>query len=421
MSPSVEFATPLVLPCGLTIKNRFFKSAMSEQLGDRNHDPLPELATLYTTWAAGGVGLAVTGNVMIDRGALGEVRNVVLDGQSDLAAFERWAEAGRRYFSHLFVQLNHPGKQSPRFVSKEPVAPSAIPLGGDIAHGFKAPRALTEREIVEIIGRFATAARLARQAGFSGVQIHSSHGYLVSQFLSPRANQRGDAWGGSPERRRRFLLDVYGAVRAEVGTSYPIAIKLNSADFLADGLSEDESLAAAGALASAGIDLIEVSGGTYEAPVMTEGAGKTGAGEAYFIEYAERLRKRVGVPIVLTGGFRSGPAMSRALASGATDMIGLARPLAIYPDLPNRLLADPTTSITLPHPSTHVGVIDRYTALGLTWYEAQIARIARGLPPRPDLSAWSAIALFLKRSGTRGKARVPVAKVDARPSSATHP
>jgi len=389
------FAAGLTLPCGVTIKNRFLKSAMSEQFGDGKHDPLPGLVELYGTWAAGGAGLLVTGHVMVDRESLAEPRNVVLDEKSDLAAFERWAEAGSRNDTRIFMQLNHPGKQA--LLSREPVAPSSVPLilRGGAKRAFSPPRALTEREIVALVARFATTARLAKRAGFAGVQIHAAHGYLVSQFLSPHHNRREDAWGGTAERRRKFLLEVYAAMRAEVGPSYPLSIKLNCSDFQEGGLTEEESLTAAEALASAGIDLIEVSGGSYEAPAMM--GARASSGEPYFLEYTKKLRARVKVPLVVTGGFRSGPVMAAALDSGVTDMIGLARPFVIYPDLPNRLLADPTTSITLPHPSTHVRAIDRALMLDLTWYQAQLARMARGEAPKETLSAWRAIALLLRR------------------------
>ena len=400
-APGLE--TPLDLPCGAVVKNRILKSAMSEQLAGPARDPTPGLARLYRTWAEGGVGLQVTGNVMVERAALGEPGNVVLDGRSDLAAFERWAEAGRSGGTHLFVQLNHPGKQSPRYLSKEPVAPSAVPLGGRVAKGFNPPRALTEHEIERIVEEFATAAGLAQRAGFTGVQIHGAHGYLVSQFLSPRHNQRTDRWGGSAENRRRFVLEVYRAIRSAVGGRYPVSIKLNSADFQRGGLDEDESMAVVDALAAAGVDLIEVSGGTYEAPAMTSGirGRSTGEREAYFLEYAEkvRARTRARVPLAVTGGFRSGAAMRGALRSGATDLVGMARPLALFPDLPGRLLSDPSAAARFERPSTGVAMIDLFSMLDVTWFQAQLERLSRGKPARADLGPWRAVAQTLRRVG----------------------
>jgi len=401
MSAHVSFGSPLEFGNGTVIKNRFFKSAMSEQLADRHHNPTPELARLYRTWAAGGVGISMTGNVMIDRNALGEPKNVVLDEASDVKAFRRWAAEGTRNAAHLWVQLNHPGKQTPRFLSREPVAPSAIPLGKGLEKAFNPPRELGEDEILAIIEKFAFSARLAKEAGFTGVQIHGAHGYLVSQFLSPRHNRRTDRWGGNSKNRRRFVLEIYRAMRKAVGENYPVSIKLNSADFMNGGFTETESIKVVKALADEGIDLIEVSGGTYESPSMT-GHGvreSTRRREAYFLEFAEQIRKMIDTPLVVTGGFRSGPAMADALESGALDMIGLARPMAVQPDLPNRLLANPNHSLHVKRPSTGWKWLDRMSMLDITWYEQQLARLARGRQADIDQSAWTTIMQTVAETG----------------------
>lgn len=407
MSQSTQAASqlsleqPLRLGNGVIIKNRLFKSAMSEQLGDRQHNPVPGLANLYCTWAEGGLGLSMTGNVMVDRTALGEPRNVVLDEKSDLTAFEQWARAGNIQGSALWMQLNHPGKQTPNFLTREPVAPSAIPLENGLEKGFNTPRALTEEEIVVIIGKFALAARLAKQAGFAGVQIHGAHGYLVSQFLSPRHNQRSDQWGGTLENRMRFVLSVYHAIREQVGPGYPVGIKLNSADFMKGGFSEEDSMQVVAALSEAGIDLIEISGGTYESPSMM--GHKTKAStlkrEAYFLDYAEKVRKVTATPLVVTGGFRSAQGMTEALQSGAADMIGLARPLAVDPNVPNKVMADPAFRIDLRRLTTGVKAVDKLAMLDITWYEFQLARMAKRRRPDPNLSEWGA---FLKTLASAG-------------------
>ena len=315
-SPALN--SPYTLRSGTKLKNRLFKSAMSEQLGDEKHNPKPGLAKLYHRWAEGGIGLSITGNIMVSRDALGEPKNVVLDEKSDLTIFRKWAEAGKHNGSHIWPQLNHPGKQIPSFLTKEPVAPSAIPLSRGLEKGFNTPRALTEQEILAIIAKFATSAKLAKDAGFTGVQIHGAHGYLVSQFLSPRHNQRNDQWGGSLENRMRFVLSVYHAIREQVGEHFPIGIKLNSADFMKGGFTEEDSMQVVQNLAEAGIDLIEISGGTYESPSMMSGKKakqSTLQREAYFLDYMEKVRKLVSTPLVVTGGFRSAPAMAEALES----------------------------------------------------------------------------------------------------------
>lgn len=385
-----EIGASFTLAANQTIKNRLFKSAMSEQLGNKEHNPTPGLAQLYRRWAKGGIGLSMTGNIMIDRNALGEPKNVVLDKQSDLTQFKAWAKAGKENGSHIWAQLNHPGKQIPKFICDEPVAPSAIALERGLEKGFNKPRALSEIEIEGIIKQFATSAELAKDAGFSGVQIHGAHGYLVSQFLSPRHNQRDDQWGGSLENRMRFVLAVYHAIRRKVGNQFPIGIKLNSADFMQGGFSEEDSMQVVKSLSAAGIDLIEISGGTYESPSMMGHKAKesTIKREAYFLDYIEKVRALVDTPLVLTGGFRSAQGMQAALDTGATDFIGIARTTAVDPDFPNKLLADNSHKQTLKNLTTGVKAIDTMAMLNITWYEQQLARMAKGKSPKPGLSEW---------------------------------
>ena len=397
----VTIADKLDIKGKTELKNRLFKSAMSEQLADAAHNPTIELVRLYQTWAEGGIGLSMTGNVMIDASALGEPSNVVLNENSDLASFKRWADAGKVNGSQIWMQLNHPGKQIPAALSKQPLAPSAIPLGAGLEKAFNPPRAMSNEEIWGAINAFATSAKLAKQAGFDGVQIHGAHGYLVSQFLSSRHNQRSDEWGGTAEKRMRFVLAVYRAIREQVGESYPVGIKLNSADFMQGGFSEEESMQVVQALQAAGIDLIEISGGTYESPTMMDQDMKesTRKREAFFIDYAEKVRKLVDVPLVVTGGFRSTAGMNQALASGAVDMVGLARPLSVMPDMPNQAIASEGFSMQITPPTTGVAAVDKLVMLGITWYEAQLARIGRGLQPKPKLSAWGVVFSTLSRIG----------------------
>lgn len=383
------------------VKNRFFKSAMSEQLGDRSHNPTRGLERLYERWSKGGTGLLVTGNVMIDRNALGEPKNVVLDDQSDLSSFTRWAESAKHDGTKVWMQLNHPGKQTPTFLTKQPVAPSAIALGNGLENTFAKPRALEIAEIDNIIRKFAHAARLAKASGFDGVQIHGAHGYLVSQFLSPHHNQRKDEWGGSLENRMRFVLEVYKAIREEVGDKFPVGIKLNSADYSKGGFSHEDSVRVVSALSEAGIDLIEISGGTYESPSMVGHKVKTSTlkREAYFLEFAEQIRQLVDTPLVVTGGFRSGEAMQGALQSGACDLIGLARPLSIYPEFPNELLSNPKHRIEIKTPTTGIKMVDNMTMLSITWYESQLLRMAKGKKTIPDQNAWVSVAQTMSGLG----------------------
>lgn len=403
---SINISKPFTLTNGQVIKNRLFKSAMSEQLGDKQHNPTSGLVTLYQRWAKGGIGLSMTGNVMVDRSALGEPKNVVLDEQSDLALFSEWANAGKQNDSHIWMQLNHPGKQIPKFLCAAPVAPSAIPLERGLEKSFNTPRELTDTEIHKIINKFATSAKLAKQVGFTGVQIHGAHGYLVSQFLSSRHNQRDDKWGGSLENRLRFVLEVYRAIRKEVGNDFPVGVKLNSADFMKGGFTEEESMQVVQTLSDNGIDLIEISGGTYESPSMMGDKEKqapvkesTIKREAYFMDYMEKVRKLVNTPLVVTGGFRSAPAMNEALNTSATDFIGIARTMAVDPDFPNKLIENPNHGMPLIVPTTGKPALDKVGMVGLVWYEHQMWRIAAGKNADPKLSALGVVFKTILSAG----------------------
>ncbi len=395
---SINLSDPFSLINGQVIKNRLFKSAMSEQLGDIQHNPTIGLVTLYQRWAKGGVGLSMTGNIMVDRGALGEPKNVVLDEHSNLALFTEWANAGKQNGSHIWVQLNHPGKQIPKFLCADPVAPSAISLERGLEKAFNTPRALSDSEIHDIINKFALSAKLSKQVGFTGVQIHGAHGYLVSQFLSTRHNQRDDKWGGSLKNRLRFVLEVYHAIRKEVGDDFPVGIKLNSADFMKGGFTEEESMLVVQTLSDNGIDLIEISGGTYESPSMMGSKDKknpvkesTIKREAYFMDYMEKVRDLVSTPLVVTGGFRTAQAMNDALNTSATDFIGIARTMAIDPDFPNKLIKNPNHGMPLIEPTTGKPSLDKMAMVGLVWYEHQMWRIAEGKDADPKLSAFGVV------------------------------
>ncbi len=396
-------AEPLSLPCGIEIKNRLMKSAMSEILGTVDNRPTESLCRLYNTFAWGGVGIAVTGNVMVDPNALGEPRNVVIEDDRDLAALEAWANAGKANNAHIWVQLNHPGKQSPKSLSPEPVAPSAIPFSAPtLRKFFNPPRELSPEEINTIIQRFAGSAAVVQKAGFTGVQIHAAHGYLISQFLSPQHNQRRDEWGGSIENRMRFLLEILGAIRTRVGEDFPVSVKLNSADFMHGGFSEEEALVVVTALAEAGIDLIEVSGGTYESPAM---AGRktektsTAKREAYFLSFAAKIKQTVKTPLAVTGGFRTSAGMTAAVAAGETDLVGLARPLAVDPDLPAKILSGEAYTSSVKPLKTGLSWLDKSAMLEVTWYEQQLARLAAGKPTQPDESVWLSLAKTMFTTG----------------------
>ena len=392
---------PFPLPHGTALPNRLAKAALSESLSRPDHTPGTRIKTLYRRWSDSGAGLVITGNVMVDRRAIGEPGNVVVEDDRSHADLVEWADIIKANGAVAWAQINHPGRQAPRTLTPRPVAPSAVALP-ESGGMFAQPRALTGAEIEDIIARFAATAGHVVRAGFDGVQIHGAHGYLVSQFLSPLANQRTDEWGGTPEKRRRFVLEVARAIRAEIGTDKTMAIKLNSADFQRGGFSEDESIEVVHALAAEGIDLLEVSGGTYSSaamlgvdPTLKESTRKR---EAYFLDYALRVRAELpDLPLMLTGGVRTAEAMEDAVASGAIDVVGLGRPLTVEPDVPGALLDGTTTESDVRPKRSGIKLVDSLTEL--TAYTVQMWRMADGKEPAPRRHPALNVAQYLVRNG----------------------
>jgi len=422
---------PLSLPCGGIIKNRLCKAAMTEGLADSENRATERHVTLYRRWAEGGAGMLLTGNVQVDRRYLERAGNVVIDGPQNnerLAALAAFAEAGTQNNAHLWMQISHAGRQTPKNIASEPVGPSDIPLalpGGR----FGKPRALSGDEIREIIQRFAFVAGTAKQTGFTGVQIHSAHGYLLSEFLSPRVNVREDEWGGSVENRARFLVETVRAVRAKVGPDFPVSIKLNSADFQKGGFSFEDCLAVVDLLNNEALDLLEISGGTYEQPRLMGIEGlepvfeqnvreSTRARESYFFKYAVAVRQVAKMPLMVTGGFRSRDGMNDALGSGDVDMIGLGRPLCVDTNFVNKILSgeidqaiDVESGLRIgpgifgPHsPIKIIKALNGFANIG--WYYEQIYRLADGKDTDLDMSGLKAFIAYDKTETAKAKALV---------------
>ena len=327
---------PLTLPNGSTIKNRIAKAAMEENMADADQAPSAELMRLYQAWADGGAGLIITGNVMVDRRALTGPGTIALEAGSPLAPFEAWARAARAHGAQAWMQISHPGRQVMANMGGLAWAPSAVALDlGKHSKMFAQPVAMTEADIADVIERFAATAHAAERAGFTGVQIHAAHGYLLSQFLSPLANRRDDDWGGSLARRARLLLEVVRAVRARVAPGFCVGVKLNSADFQRGGFSEDDARQVLAMLNAERVDLVELSGGSYESPAMQgrTADGRTLAREAYFLEFARDLAQVASMPLMTTGGIARRKIAEEALHSGVA-IVGIATALAAVPDLP---------------------------------------------------------------------------------------
>lgn len=389
---------PLTLACGITIANRIAKSAMSEQLADRHGSPTTDLQQLYAAWARGGTGLLITGNVMIDSRAFVEPRNVVLQDEQFLQANKLWAQAAQANGSKIIMQINHPGRVAVLPLLKKPIAPSAVGLDLPAMNIIRIPRAMTEAEILEQIKCFATTAALAVKAGFDGVQVHAAHGYLLSQFLSPLANTRTDQWGGSPEKRQRILIETVRAVRQAIGKNKILSVKLNSADFQKGGLGQQESLQIALALEAEGIDLLEVSGGNYESPAQLGYApDRQAQRDAYFLDYATALREQSRLPLMLTGGLRDVDFMNQIVADGTVDLVGLARPFALQPDLAKQLLAGKSLLDPAKIPAVGYKPVDAY--LQLAWHAAQFRRISSGQQPKAIKGLLRTLIAFGPRMG----------------------
>lgn len=401
-------AQPLRLPCGAVLPNRLCKAAMTEGLGDHHLRATSRHERLYRAWSEGGAGLLITGNVMIDRQVLERPGNVAIDpghaASVDADARARlvaWSRAGTFAGNGLWMQISHAGRQSPRYVTRQPVGPSDVQL--DLLGNYARPRALREEEILALVQRFAAVAVIARDTGFTGVQVHGAHGYLLSSFLSPVTNRRDDAWGGSLENRARFLVETVRAVRKAVGADFPVSVKLNSDDFRKGGFSHADCLGVVQLLNGEGIDLLEISGGNYEQPRLLGVTGRdadavevrasTRVREAYFLDYAAAIRRVATMPLMVTGGFRTRAGMESALASGDTDLIGIARPFCTHPEVARRLLARELEELPAFEHGLHLRARGRLSpaspwlaakmvnVLGAQgWYYQQMDRLADGRP-----------------------------------------
>lgn len=322
--------TPFELPCGALVKNRLVKAAMTERISTKKLEPNERHHRLYKMWADTGAGLLITGNVIIDPIHLESAGNVYPLGDQVLLKMEAWAKAAKKEDNHVWVQISHAGRQTSRLNTFQPLAPSAVQLHK--LYLFGKPKAMTENDIQEVIQNFVKTALICQKAGFTGIQIHAAHGYLLSQFLSPNTNLRTDRWGGNIENRSRLLRTIIDETRKAVGAEFPISVKLNSSDFQRGGFTEAESLQVIQMLEGK-IDLLEISGGTYEKLVFLEANEEyanvkesTKKREAYFMEFSQKVRAITKMPLLITGGFRSFAFCNQVLQQNELDFVGMARP-----------------------------------------------------------------------------------------------
>jgi 2,4-dienoyl-CoA reductase-like NADH-dependent reductase (Old Yellow Enzyme family) len=381
MRVSSELFSPLALRSGVMLRNRIAKAAMEEGMAGASQLPDERLVSLYRRWGEGGAGLLITGNVMVHAEALTGPGGIVLDECAALDPFARWAEAGKAGGAAMWMQISHPGRQVQARMPGVAWSPSAVAIElGKHTKRFARPVAMTEAQIEETIGRFATTAALAERAGFDGVEVHAAHGYLLSQFLSPLVNKRDDQWGGSLENRARLLLHVVRAVRASVCPSFAVAVKLNSADFQRGGFDTDDAGRVIAMLEPLGVDLVELSGGSYESPAMSgrPANDRAVAREAYFLDLAGELGGSSPLPLMLTGGITRRETAEAALAGGVA-VVGMGTAIALTPDLPERWHAGrEATERMRPVTWTNKTLA---SAAGMALVRHQMRRVTRGKEP----------------------------------------
>jgi 2,4-dienoyl-CoA reductase-like NADH-dependent reductase (Old Yellow Enzyme family) len=327
--------TSVTLPSGLVLKNRLVKAAMEENLAEADLTPSQVLKNCYNAWAKGGVGLIITGNVMVDHLAMTGPGGLALEHNTDITPFAELARLGQQNDSKIVMQINHPGRQVFKKMGGKVLSASNVALSmGKHSHLFGQPKAMTHDEIDDVIERFTNTALQAQKAGFNGVQIHAAHGYLLAQFLSPLTNKRDDKYGGSLENRARLLTEITQKIKASCANNFSVSVKLNSADFQRGGFEPSDAQAVITLLSDLNIDFVELSGGSYEAPAMQ---GKTAdertlAREAYFLEFAKTISEQSSIPIMTTGGISRLSVANNVIDSGVA-LAGIATALAYKPDL----------------------------------------------------------------------------------------
>jgi len=331
-----------ILINGLRVKNRFVRSATAEGMATPDGAVTDRLEATLAALAAGGVGLVISGHAYVEKRGQAGIGQLGVHLPAAEAGIARLSRAVHAYGGRFVVQLAHAGCRADPQLSGEPaVGPSA-------SEGPDAPPclAMAAEDLARVEAAFGTAAAICREAGADGVQIHAAHGYGLSQFLSSRTNRRAGAYGGSLQNRARLLLEVVGAIRGRVDRDFPVLVKINSEDFIEGGMTAAESAQVASWLEAAGVDAVELSGGTLDSGRLSPvrpGRIAIPGGEAWYREAARNLRQAgVAIPIILVGGIRSLETAEDLVASGTADMVALSRPLVREPGLVNRWLSGDT-------------------------------------------------------------------------------
>ncbi len=320
---------------GMTLANRFVRSATWEGMCDKDGRPTARLVSCYRDLAAGGVGLIITGYAFIRADGKQMPGKMGIHTDDFAADMRALTKAVHEEGGKICIQLVHAGGQTTtRAAGRRPLAPSAV----KVEQFPEEPVEMSQQDIDEIVSAFGNAARRAKEYGFDAVQLHAAHGYLINQFLSPLTNRRTDGYGGTIENRCRFLLEVYRRVRDNVGSDFPVTVKLNGSDNLKGGLDLSDAVYAARLLDKEKVDAIEVSGGTSasgeKVPIRTkiDNPGQ----EGYNLALAAEIKKAVHCPVMAVGGFRSLEVINRALAENDIDYISMSRPFIREPHLIKR-------------------------------------------------------------------------------------
>ena len=388
-NPKAVLGCPLELPCGVILKNRLIKSAMSDSLGDGQGNPTETQMRLYERWADGGAALSLIGEVQGSPFYPEKPGNLVLIPDANLEAMQALAKRGSTNGAHIWPQLGHAGALSHLPISR-PKGPSALDVEGLHCAG------MSLKDIRELPGTYARTAKLAKEARFGGVQIHAGHGFLFSQFLSPLFNHRSDAYGGSVEGRFRIIGEVIESVRQAVGAEYPIGIKINSTDKLVGGLTEGDAMEVVRMLDQTSIDLIEISGGTYFPGAASSSDGRSSNGP-YFTDFAKRAKEVTSIPVMVTGGFETREQAVTVIESGCTDAVSLARSMVLNPGLANLWLSDIGGDPEFP-------VFDAPPRGGVTaWYSMRLTALGEDNETRFDSSPAAALEAYELRDAERCK------------------
>lgn len=380
---------PLELPCGIRLKNRLVKSAMSDSLGDGAGNPTHTQLRLYERWAEGGAALSLIGEVQVVPGYPEKPGNLVLVPDGDKSALMELAKLGSKNGTHIWPQLGHAGALAHAPISN-PKGSSPLDVDGLRCEG------MSWDEIQGLPDAYAQAASLAQAVGFGGVMIHAGHGFLLSQFLSPLFNHRTDAYGGSVENRFRVIGDVIVAIRQVVGPTFPIGIKINSTDKLEGGLTKEDALEVVRLIDETSVDLIDISGGTYFPGAASSSDGTSSSGP-YFIAFARDAKKLTSIPIALTGGFETRDQAAKALQDGSADAISLARAIVLDPALANAWLSEDGGDPAFPK-------FEKPPQGGVTaWYSMRLTALGEDSEHRFDQNPADALESYEKRDAVRSE------------------